>query len=56
MIYYMPLNCSNEIRMLYAGAKELMRATAEVGRVVEVEDGEELMDREEWEGRVSGEE
>lgn len=42
MVYYMPVNCSNEIRMLYAGAKELMRSTAEVGRVIEVEDGEEV--------------
>lgn len=28
--------------MLYAGAKELMRNTAEVGRVVEVESAEDL--------------
>ena len=28
--------------MLYAGAKELMRNTAEVGRVIEIQDPEEL--------------
>lgn len=28
--------------MLYAGAKELMRNTAEVGRVVELSEAEEL--------------
>lgn len=33
--------------MLYAGAKELMRNTAEVGRIIEVDDAEELQDIEE---------
>ncbi len=28
--------------MLYAGAKELMRNTAEAGRVLEIQDAEEL--------------
>ena len=28
--------------MLYAGAKELMRNTAEAGRVLEMQDGEDL--------------
>ena len=28
--------------MMYAGAKELMRNTSEVGRVIEVSDAEEL--------------
>ena len=30
------------MRMLYAGAKELMRNTAEVGRVIELSEAEEL--------------
>jgi len=30
--------------MLYAGAKELMRNTAEVGRVIEIDSAEELED------------
>ena len=34
----MPENSNNELRMLYAGAKELMRNTAEVGKVMEVQD------------------
>ena len=42
MIYYMPVTCNSELRMLYAGAKELMRSTSEVGRVIEVSDAEEL--------------
>ena len=28
--------------MLYAGAKELMRNTAEVGRVIEIQEAEDL--------------
>lgn len=28
--------------MLYAGAKELLRSTSEVGRVIEISDPEEL--------------
>ena len=42
MIYYMPVTCNAELRMLYAGAKELMRNEAEVGSVVEIADAEEL--------------
>lgn len=30
------------MRMLYAGAKELFRNTAEVGRVIEIAEAEEL--------------
>jgi hypothetical protein len=30
--------------MLYAGAKELMRNTSEVGRVIEIESAEDLED------------
>ncbi len=42
MIYYLPVTCNSELKMLYAGAKELMRNTAEVGRVVEISDPEDL--------------
>ncbi|KAF1817138.1 glia maturation factor beta [Eremomyces bilateralis CBS 781.70] len=42
MLYYLPVNCNQEVRMLYAGAKELMRSTAEVGKVVEIEEVEDL--------------
>ena len=42
MIYYMPVTCNAEQRMLYAGAKELMRNTAEVGRVIEISEPEDL--------------
>ncbi|KAL9636322.1 MAG: hypothetical protein Q9164_002890 [Protoblastenia rupestris] len=42
LIYYLPVTCNAELRMLYAGAKELMRNTAEVGKVVEMQDAEDL--------------
>ncbi|TQN72217.1 Actin-depolymerizing factor gmf1 [Colletotrichum shisoi] len=42
LIYYLPITCNNEIRMLYAGAKELMRNTSEVGRVIDIQDAEDL--------------
>lgn len=42
LLYYLPVTCNAELRMLYAGAKELMRNTAEAGRVVEIQDVEEL--------------
>ncbi|OCK83428.1 glia maturation factor beta [Lepidopterella palustris CBS 459.81] len=47
MIYYLPVTCNNEVRMLYAGAKELMRNTAEVGKIIEIDSAEELEDIEE---------
>ncbi|KAH0615134.1 uncharacterized protein H6S33_000770 [Morchella sextelata] len=43
LLYYMPPTANNELRMLYAGAKELMRNTAEVGRVVEVAGEEDVV-------------
>ncbi|MCJ1291206.1 hypothetical protein MMC34_002749 [Xylographa carneopallida] len=52
MIYYLPVTCNAELRMLYAGAKELMRNTAEVGRVIEMADAEDL---EEIEEKLGGE-
>lgn len=42
LLYYLPITCNNELRMLYAGAKELMRNTSEVGRVIDVESAEDL--------------
>ena len=42
LLYYLPVTCNAELRMLYAGAKELMRNTAEVGRVIELADTEDL--------------
>jgi hypothetical protein len=43
-LYYLPITCNNEIKMLYAGAKELMRNTSEVGRVIDIESAEDLED------------
>ncbi|KAM5480017.1 hypothetical protein McanCB56680_005163 [Microsporum canis] len=37
LLYYLPENCNPSQRMMYAGAVELMRSTAEVNRVIEVE-------------------
>ena len=44
MLYYLPVTCNAELKMLYAGAKELMRNTAEVGKVIEVTDAEDIVD------------
>ena len=52
MLNYMPVTASGDTRMLYASAKELLRNTAEVGRVIEVESAEEL---EEIEEKLKGE-
>jgi len=42
MLYYLPVTATSETRMLYAGAKELMRNTSEVGRILEIEAAEDL--------------
>ena len=42
MIYYMPTTCNSEQRMLYAGAKELMRNTSEVTKIFDIESPEDL--------------
>ncbi|KAI9879132.1 MAG: hypothetical protein M1830_009520 [Pleopsidium flavum] len=52
LLYYLPVTCNAELRMLYAGAKELMRNTAEVGRVIELESAEDLED---IEAKLAGE-
>lgn len=52
LLYYLPVTCNSESRMLYAGAKELMRNTAEVGRVIELSEPEDL---ESIEGKLGGE-
>ena len=38
----MPVTCNAELRMLYASAKELMRNTAEVGKVLEIDSVDDL--------------
>lgn len=47
LLSYMPPTTNSELRMLYASAKELMRNTAEVGRVIEVANEEEVLGVEE---------
>lgn len=42
LLYYLPTTCNAELRMLYAGAKELMRNTSEAGRVLDLESAEDL--------------
>jgi hypothetical protein len=42
LLYYLPVTCNAELRMLYAGAKELMRNTAEVGKVIEIDSSDDL--------------
>jgi hypothetical protein len=42
MLSYLPATCNQETRMLYAGAKELMRNQSEAGRIIEIEAAEEV--------------
>jgi hypothetical protein len=42
LLYYLPITCNSEMRMLYAGAKELMRNTSEVGKVLDIETADDL--------------
>jgi hypothetical protein len=42
MINYLPPTASNEMRMLYAGAKELLRNQAEAGRIIEIDSTDDL--------------
>lgn len=42
LLNWMPVTVGNELRMIYAGAKELVRNTAEAGRVIDVFDEEEF--------------
>lgn len=44
LLYYLPVTCNAELRMVYAGAKELMRNTAEVGKVIEIDTADDLED------------
>lgn len=39
----MPVTTGPALRMLYAGAKELMRNTAEVSRIIDVTTDDELL-------------
>jgi hypothetical protein len=42
MLYYLPVTCNNEVKMLYAGAKELMRNMAEVNKIIEIDSADDL--------------
>ncbi|KAF4513329.1 hypothetical protein G6O67_000613 [Ophiocordyceps sinensis] len=42
LLYYLPTTCNADMRMIYAGAKELVRNTSEVGRVFDIESAEDL--------------
>ncbi|KAI1330987.1 GMF family protein [Xylariaceae sp. FL0255] len=42
MVYYLPKTCNAESRMMYAGAKELMRNTSETGRVIDIDTDEDI--------------
>lgn len=53
MINYMPTTCNSELRMLYAGAKELLRNQSEVGKIIEIDSAEDLED---IEAKLKGEE
>ncbi|KAM3424075.1 hypothetical protein BST61_g11374 [Cercospora zeina] len=42
LLNYLPPTCSAENRMLYAGAKELIRSTSEAGKLIEIDAAEDL--------------
>lgn len=52
LIYSLPLTTNADLRMKYAGALEQFRNTAEVGRVIQIAEPEEL---EEIEKKLGGE-
>jgi len=43
LLYYLPENCNPSSRMMYAGAVELMRNTAEVNKVIEIESESDMI-------------
>ncbi|EAU31969.1 conserved hypothetical protein [Aspergillus terreus NIH2624] len=43
LLYYLPENCNPSMRMQYAGAVELMRNNAEVQRVIEVHEEDDIL-------------
>ncbi|PIG86438.1 glial maturation factor [Aspergillus arachidicola] len=43
LLYWLPENCNPNSRMMYAGAVELMRNTAQVNRVIEVEEEKDII-------------
>lgn len=47
LLHYLPPTCNSEMRMLYAGAKEVIRREAEANRVLEVEGEDEILEIEE---------
>ncbi|ODV89013.1 hypothetical protein CANCADRAFT_32406 [Tortispora caseinolytica NRRL Y-17796] len=51
MVYYMPATSSQDKRMLYAGAVELVRSKAGVSRVYEAGDEEEIIELKESIGK-----
>lgn len=42
LLFYLPVTCNSELRMLYAGAKELFRNTAEVNKVIDINSADDL--------------
>lgn len=42
LLYWLPVNCNPSQRMMYASAVELMRNSAEVNRVIEVHEDEDV--------------
>lgn len=42
LLFYLPVTVNAELRMLYAGAKELFRNTAEVNKVIDISSADDL--------------
>lgn len=52
LVYFLPLTTNADLRMKYAGAVEQFRNTAEVAKVIQIAEADEL---EEIEARLNGE-
>lgn len=44
LLYYLPVSCNSEMKMLYASAKELMKNKAGVQRIIDIDSADDLED------------
>ncbi|KAK9449182.1 uncharacterized protein V1518DRAFT_417348 [Limtongia smithiae] len=44
MLYYRPVTATQQAKMLYAGAVELVRSTADVNKLIEIEEENEILE------------
>lgn len=44
LLYYLPVSCNSEMKMLYASAKEVMKNKAGVQRIIDIDSADDLED------------